>query len=80
MRGNMNRAIEIAENLTKEELLKRMCSYVKQQAKRRKLPEWSMVGHIFAQGSGVSHALWDLYINDAEIIIHGEQQATKGEG
>ena len=25
----MNRAIEIAENLTKEELLKRMCSYVR---------------------------------------------------
>ena len=62
-------ATEIAENLSKEKLLKRMCSYVRAEAKKKKVPEWSIVGHIFAEGSGVSHALWDLYINDAEITL-----------
>ena len=57
------RAEEIAKHLSKEDLLKRMKSFVKSEAKKRKLPEWSIVGHIFAEGSGVSAALYNLYID-----------------
>lgn len=61
-----NRAFEIADDLTKEQLLKRMCSYVRAEAKRKDVPEWSIVGHIFAQGSGVSQVLWETYIEDSD--------------
>ena len=61
-----NPAREMAEKITKEQLLKRMKSYVKSEAKRKKVPEWSIVGHIFAQGSGVSCCLWDYFIDSQE--------------
>lgn len=64
-------ANKMAKEITKEQLLKRMASYVKDQAKRKKVPEWSIVGHIFAQGSGVSSSLCDLYIF---------KEATDGKG
>lgn len=55
-------ADEIADAQTKEELLKRMRSYVESEARRKRVPEWSIVGHIFGNGSGVSYSLWYNYI------------------
>lgn len=57
-----NTAKKIGEEITKEELLRRMRSYVQAEAKKKKVPEWSIVGHIFAQGSGVSSYLYYHYI------------------
>lgn len=52
-----------ADRQTKEELLRRMRSFVEAEAKRRDVPEWSVVGHIFGTGSGVSSALWSDFIS-----------------
>lgn len=61
---NRTRSIEEAHKLTKEFLLRRMREYVSYEARRRKIPEWSVVGKIFGTGSNVSCALWDEFIND----------------
>ena len=55
-------AEQLAREITKEQLLRRMASYVRAEAKRKKVPEWSIVGHIFCEGSGVSAALWHNFI------------------
>lgn len=56
-------ANEIAAMQTKEQLLRRMKYYVAAEARRRKIPEWSLVSLIFGNGSGVSQVLWNDYIN-----------------
>lgn len=55
-------AVEIAKEQTKEELLKRMLHYVNAEAIKQRRPEWAIVSDIFQNGSGVSQALWSIYI------------------
>jgi hypothetical protein len=52
----------MAEQMTKQELLSRMRGYVESEAKRRKRPQWAIIGHIFSVGSGVASALWTDHI------------------
>lgn len=59
----MNEVAErIARELTKEQILKELRPYVEAEAKRKKVPEWSIVGHLLGHGSGVSAELYENYI------------------
>jgi hypothetical protein len=60
----------IAADLTKEQLLSRCSAYVRAEAKRKKVEPWVIVGHIFANGSGVSSALWHDYIDRSDPKEH----------
>jgi hypothetical protein len=59
-------AVQMAEEMSKQQLLARMRSFVAAEAKKRKVEPWVVVGHIFGIGSGVSQALWKNHISEAE--------------
>jgi len=56
----------VAVNTTKAELLRRMRSYVEATAKRKKVEPWVIVKDIFGHGSGVSSALYEVYIKEKD--------------
>ena len=42
-------------------VLARICATAKAKAKRKKLPEWSIIGDVTGHGSGVSAAIYEYY-------------------
>lgn len=62
--NNVEHCIKLTNELTKESLLKRARYYIEAEAKKRKVEPWVIVGHIFAEGSGVSQTLWERFIKE----------------
>jgi len=59
LRGDPESFREILTN--KDDLLAKVCAYAEQKAKKKRLPEWSIIKEIFGHGSGVSAAIYELY-------------------
>jgi hypothetical protein len=47
-------------------VLARLCATAKAKAKRKKLPEWSVIGDMTGHGSGVSSAIYEYYREDEQ--------------
>lgn len=45
----------------KDKLLSQMCRYAEREARRKRVPPWSIIGEITDHGSGVASAIYALY-------------------
>lgn len=59
LRGNMDYFRSIVTD--KDELLRKMCGYTKDEAERQRCEPWSIIGEITGHGSGVSAAIYEIY-------------------
>ncbi len=59
LRGPLDTFAAIIDD--QEKLLEKVCDYAARRAAREKVPPWSIIGHIFGHGSGVSNAIYERY-------------------
>lgn len=59
LRGNMDYFRSIVTD--KDELLRCMCGYAKDEAERQRCEPWSIISEIVGHGSGVSAAIYEIY-------------------